>query len=116
MTITLAEPVSLSGRVLDSDGVGVPDQQVSISPLGTSNSIVSQTDADGYYELLVSPGEYVVELVNRASPGGGVHVADNYYLTSYPEVLVLAESMVSPRHQTLLSSTPSGLAKYSTRF
>ncbi|MGH3129877.1 MAG: carboxypeptidase regulatory-like domain-containing protein, partial [Gaiellaceae bacterium] len=52
VTITLTESVTLSGRVLDRDGNGVPGQTVSLSPSGGSVT----TDALGGYAFEVAPG------------------------------------------------------------
>ena len=58
MTIELVAPVTLSGKVLDSLGNGIPNQEVLLSPTGTNNWMTSITDAEGKYFFGVAPGGY----------------------------------------------------------
>jgi hypothetical protein len=58
LIIVLAEAVSFSGQVLDALGNGVPNVNVSLTPVGSGNPIQHATDQAGHYTFQVSPGDY----------------------------------------------------------
>jgi protocatechuate 3,4-dioxygenase beta subunit len=58
VNITLAAPLTLSGRVLDRFGNGLSGQLVTLTPVGGAQLPASRTDASGGYSFRVSPGDY----------------------------------------------------------
>ncbi len=62
VTLTLVVPVTLSGRVLDGLGVGVPNQSVTISLAGGGPRISQGTDSSGHYAFQVAPGDYSLSM------------------------------------------------------
>ncbi len=53
--------VTLSGRVLDRSGQGIPGQVVQLNPPGGS-AVYTTTDATGFYSLQVAPGNYYLNV------------------------------------------------------
>ena len=66
-----AGPVSLSGRVVDRDGRGMPSQEVKLFPYAGGSELWTYTDDEGFYSLEVAPGDYdlVVQGTNDDFPG-----------------------------------------------
>jgi protocatechuate 3,4-dioxygenase beta subunit len=63
VTITLGAAVTLSGKLLDKDGNGIPGQYVRASPLAGGTGAASiRTDAQGNYSLSVAPGDYRINI------------------------------------------------------
>jgi protocatechuate 3,4-dioxygenase beta subunit len=62
VTLTMATPVTLSGRVLDGTGQPLTNQTVAIAPSGTSNYVSSVTDSSGNYNFSVAPGNYLIRV------------------------------------------------------
>src|SRR3954451_23501069 len=53
--------VSVSGTVVDAAGVPVAGQRVGAAVNGNQGSVVTTTDANGFYSMLVLPGDYRVQ-------------------------------------------------------
>ena len=96
--ITLVVPVTLSGKVLDPMGDGIPGQEVQLSPVGSNNWIVSTTDNEGNYFLQVAPGDYDIYVRGQnAYTSPPVNAAYDYMVrNNYVDgvYLSLTESMV----------------------
>lgn len=91
-----AGSVTLSGRVLDSEGVGVGDQQVYLTPAGGTALPAVNTDGSGFYSFQVSPGDYTLRVAsynNNAYSPIPRH-APNYYEFYTQGPLTLAGSAV----------------------
>jgi hypothetical protein len=65
VTVTLEAPVTLSGRVLDTLGNGLPDQYVCLC---SWTSWCSTTDTSGNYVVTILPGEYDIQLSGNTGP------------------------------------------------
>jgi hypothetical protein len=63
--------VSLSGRILNAQGVGVAGAFVALSD-GRGGGNDGQTDASGHFVLVVNPGDYVFSLQTSTLAGGSV--------------------------------------------
>ena len=61
LPITLATPITLSGRVLDRFGQGILGQTVQLNPPAGS-AVQTTTDANGFYSLQVAPGDYYLQV------------------------------------------------------
>jgi len=92
VTITLVEAVTLSGRVLDQLGNGIPGQGVYISPAGVSLWTTSITDAEGNYFLEVAPGDYQIRVAHSSSQPSA-NAPPSYQLRTI-STLSLTENMV----------------------
>ncbi|MEK7993829.1 MAG: carboxypeptidase-like regulatory domain-containing protein, partial [Planctomycetota bacterium] len=80
VTLTLASPVTLSGRVLDPLGSGLPNQTIGIAPWGTSNWIYQTTDSSGNYSFQVAPGDYQLYVYAYNYPSANLKAPAYYYL------------------------------------
>ena len=58
VTITLAAPVTLRGRILDGLGMPLANQDVTLTPAGGTGLPYVITDDGGNYAFAVAPGEY----------------------------------------------------------
>lgn len=92
VNITLAAPLTLSGRVLDRLGNGLPGQLVTLTPVGGAQLPYSLTDASGNYSFRVSPGDYdiAVAAYNNHDPVNAPH----FYQAFGRSPLTLTESRV----------------------
>ena len=59
-TLVPAGAVTLSGRVVDRDGKGVPNQRLRLTLQNTNNYVDSYSDATGAYQFTVAPGPYTL--------------------------------------------------------
>jgi hypothetical protein len=102
VTIELGESmISLSGRVLDPLGNGIPNQKLQIVAAGTSNSIWQTSDSQGNYLFQVAPGDYTLYISGDNSNNLGqysnnplsVNAPVEYYMNSY-SILSLGQNTV----------------------
>lgn len=73
-----AGAVTLSGRVLDEQGNGIPGQTVSLYPAGGGSGLNSITDSTGRYSFQVAAGNYTIQL--GTNNPATVNAPQNYYL------------------------------------
>ncbi|HEX8721879.1 MAG TPA: carboxypeptidase regulatory-like domain-containing protein [Pyrinomonadaceae bacterium] len=92
VNITLAAPVTLSGRVLDRLGNGLPGQGVGLTPVGGAPLPGVLTDASGKYSFRVSPGDYNISIgaTDNRDPVNAPH----FYVAFGRSPLSLTESRV----------------------
>lgn len=92
VNITLAAPLTLSGRVLDRFGNGLSGQLVTLTPVGGAQLPASRTDASGGYSFRVSPGDYdiAVAAYDNHDPANAPH----FYQAFGSSPLSLTESRV----------------------
>ena len=92
VTITLATPVTLSGRIQDRYGSGVSGLQLYLTASGGGSQINVATDNTGVYEYQVAPGDFVLQI--QGSDGAGAFNAPrNFYLQT--EVFTLSASTIA---------------------
>jgi hypothetical protein len=75
LTISYVSSVTLSGRITDAQGNGLPNQSVELG--GTAS-----TDSSGYYTLSVSPGSYQMRIRGGVPVGSTLQAAQTIYLVS----------------------------------
>src|SRR6185503_19419943 len=96
VTITLATPISLSGRVMDSEGGGIAGQRVVLTPVGGTERGTVITDDSGQYSFQVAPGDYNIRIAsyneNAYSPAS--ENAPTYYKLGTTTPISLTESTV----------------------
>src|SRR5688500_387574 len=63
-------PVTISGRVFDGTGAGVPGVQIEFGLVG-GGPHTTLTDSSGNYSIDVVPGTYVITLTRNGPPGTG---------------------------------------------
>jgi hypothetical protein len=99
VTITLVASVTLTGKVLDPLGNGLPNQCVFLAAAGTTNWIKSTTDASGNYAFQVSPGNYDLK-VQTSNNSPSLNAPRVYWLdTSY------SNSKLSLTQSTIMNIT-----------
>ncbi|TAK32499.1 MAG: hypothetical protein EPO21_15110, partial [Chloroflexota bacterium] len=82
-TITLPSLMTLSGRITDRSGAGVPNQRVYLYPNGSGSSVSGSTNSTGNYSLQLVTGRYSISLSGGAGSGGApVPNSYNFTLTS----------------------------------
>ena len=86
-TITLNQPVTLTGHVLDSQGNGVPGQHVALA--NQSGQLVANviTDSTGSYSIQASTGSYAELEVIGSINHSNVNVPENYNLIVHDYLL-----------------------------
>ncbi len=68
VTLTIQQPVTLSGKVLDRANQPLANQTVGIAPQGTSTFSNTTTDSNGNYSFSVAPGNYRVQVLGSNNP------------------------------------------------
>jgi protocatechuate 3,4-dioxygenase beta subunit len=76
LTITMQQPVTLSGHIYDSLGSPLPNQTVYLQTSAGSQT-TSTSDASGNYSLQVAPGDYTIGV--SAQTNNSLLVAPQYY-------------------------------------
>lgn len=74
-----AGSATLSGRVLDEQGNGVPSQYLELFPAGGGSGAYITTDSAGHYSFQVGPGSYTIQF---APNGPASNAPRDYYLYS----------------------------------
>ncbi|OFW04794.1 MAG: hypothetical protein A3H96_10290 [Acidobacteria bacterium RIFCSPLOWO2_02_FULL_67_36] len=74
--------VTLSGRVLDGQGVPLPNQYVVLTPSGGADLPQIQTDTDGNYSFSVASGDYAVTVWGYPSAPAAAPTYYYFRLTS----------------------------------
>src|SRR3954454_8123021 len=97
ITIQTAGFVSVSGTVVDAAGVPVAGQRVGAAVNGNQGSVVTTTDANGFYSMLVLPGDYRVQFAVSGFLGGGDLVASTLLLTVSQDTVVNLAYPATPR-------------------
>jgi len=96
VTITLGTPtslVSLTGRVLDPDGTGLPGQSVCVAPGDTYYVTCQTTDAEGKYVLQLAPGDYSIQ-VSGFNTDPSINAPVSYLLQSITPMSLTENSSV----------------------
>ncbi|HLH22562.1 MAG TPA: carboxypeptidase-like regulatory domain-containing protein [Chloroflexota bacterium] len=86
--------VTLSGRVLDPSGNGIPNQTVGLAPAGSSDWTTTTTSSTGAYSFQVAPGNYSVQ-VNAYNNSPSINAPQSYYIDpdpSSPSSLALSQN------------------------
>lgn len=81
VTLTIQQPVTLSGKVLDRANQPLSNQTVGIAPQGTSTFTNTTTDSAGNYSFSVAPGNYRVQVLKNNNPLT-VNAPPNYSIIS----------------------------------
>ncbi len=76
LTVRLSTSLVLSGRIMDAEGNGLPNQNVDL------DGVVSQTDSNGYYRISRDPGSYRLAIQGTVPVGSPLHASQSYYLES----------------------------------
>ena len=60
VSVVEAQTATVSGRVVDAQGIGVPGVAVAASPQASRRPVVAVSDQSGHYSLVVDEGSYTV--------------------------------------------------------
>jgi hypothetical protein len=115
-TITLQQPVTLSGHVYGPLGNALPNQTVALSILGGSQVASTTTDSTGNYSIQVSSGTYVFD-VSAHTNDVSLNAPQNYELRAVNYSLVqnttldvtIPAKKVTVHVQDALSNPVSGI-------
>lgn len=87
-TVTLAQPVTLSGYLYDESGHPLANQAVALQVPGNNPSATATTDASGYYSLNAQTGVYTISVSNMSAKNTdfsqNIPEGYNYYISNYP--------------------------------
>ncbi len=81
LVITLESPTTLSGRLLDGRGIGIPNQSMSLYPSGGAPGMSTQTDSLGNYSFSISAGVYNLNIMGGINPALGYAAPQTYNLS-----------------------------------
>ena len=118
VTMTLAVPVTLSGRIVDALGSALPNQRVRLSP-GAGVSFDTTTDADGRYSLAVSPGSYGATVDGGFGTQPALRLPQNYSISINGPLALTQDTVLDfalpLRAVTVRVVDPAGLPVAGTR-
>ncbi|HSW96630.1 MAG TPA: malectin domain-containing carbohydrate-binding protein [Candidatus Saccharimonadales bacterium] len=79
-TITLPQPVTLSGHVYDSLGNSVSGQTVQLIASGGGGTFSTTSNASGIYSFTVAPGTYQAFVITADNNSSSVNLSQHYKL------------------------------------
>jgi alpha-tubulin suppressor-like RCC1 family protein len=82
ITLRLPDTVTLTGRLTDGAGQGIPGSYVIARPTAGGDEVGTQTDAAGLYRLAIVPGQYTLRLDHSRS--SSAQVPDYFSLRTEP--------------------------------
>src|SRR5215213_8721601 len=83
ISITLPNPVTLNGRMLDGEGNGVPNVNLNLYPASGGGGAAVLTDATGSYSFAVAPGNYYLRIYYSQSTTAAVGEYIDLYTASF---------------------------------
>ena len=92
VTITLnIAAVTLSGKVTDGAGNGVPNQNITVRSFSNSNFGSANTDASGNYSLQAVAGDYAVK-ISGGSPDNSLPLPQYYEVSTLTDTFSLTQN------------------------
>jgi hypothetical protein len=77
-TITLTQPVTLSGHIYDAQHTPLPNQGISLLNSSGATIATTSTDSTGAYSLTATSGTYTIYINNNNTPNYSTYSVSNY--------------------------------------